>query len=86
MNSTEQLQDEREQHNLNELSDFQKEVVAMLKSIGYKYKYNKVYQLTDLSNAINVDNINTLKDIFTLSYKNGAQDKIWEIKNLLQIV
>jgi hypothetical protein len=79
------MQDERELHNLNELSDFQKEVVTMLKSIGYQYKYNKVYQFNDRSVPVNVDHIERLEDLYVFALGKGRQEMIWEIKTLLQV-
>lgn len=78
-------QDERELHNINELSDFQKEVVAMLKSMEYKYKYNKVYQFNDRSVPVNVDHIDRLQDLYVFALGKGRQEMIWEIKTLLQV-
>jgi hypothetical protein len=80
-----QEQQERELHHIKAMSLFQKEVVVMLKKLGFRYKYNKVYQLNDGAMPIDVSYITDIEDLYKLAYKNGAQEKVWEIKRVLEV-
>lgn len=75
----------REIKHIDEMSEFQKEVVNALKSLGFKYKYNKVYQLNDGSMYVDISKIESIKDLFQTAFKNGAQEKVWEIKRVLEV-
>jgi hypothetical protein len=72
----------KEQHNYDNASRFQREVADMLKQIGYEYRYNLEYQLND--SYVDVSRLKNIKDLFQTAYNNGAQDKVWEIKRVLE--
>ena len=69
---------------MSEMSEFQKEVVSALESLSYEYRFNKIYQHGN-GELINVDKIKSLRDLIRVIYQSGAQEKVWEIKRVLEI-
>ena len=76
---------EIELKHISEMSDFQREVVSALKSLGYEYRFNKLYKHGRGGELINIDRIEDLSGLIKTFYQVGAQEKIWELKKVLEI-
>ena len=73
---------------LNQMTDFQREVVSALKEMGYKWKYFTDYTyISDKGGSIkiNVADIKTVKDLITIFYNEGLDQKRFEIQRVLGI-
>lgn len=73
---------------LNQMTDFQREVVSALKEMGYEWTYFMDY--TYVSNnagpiKINVSDIKTVKDLIAIFYNEGLDQKRFEIQRVLGI-
>jgi len=72
-----------ESENYQRLSDFQKSVVDALKNMEYTHKYNQSWEKQTI--VVNVSQIKNMEGLMKEFYKHGQQQKVWEIKRILEV-
>ena len=73
---------------LNQMTDFQREVVSALKEMGYEWKYFTDYTYISDNGGlikINVADIKKVKDLIAIFYNEGLDQKRFEIQRVLGI-
>lgn len=73
-----------ELHFLEQLSDFQLEVVKSLKTIGYKWDYSHYYSMNGFD-RVDVSKIKSLQDLMIHFFKDGKNQARWEMQRALGI-
>lgn len=75
---------EEEKKEYLKLTVFQKDIVDTIKELGFKHKYFSVYAKTGFG-EINVAKFSKWSAVLLHIYNEGAQQKLFEIKNILQL-